>query len=117
MLYGVTLVVKKTVGACLRARVASQARKERSRPVSAAGSDDGRFVARDPSPSRQVAAEELLHEARRRLTEGERRLADFRADGRDWADIAAELGESPVVLRKRFSRALDRVTRELGLDE
>jgi hypothetical protein len=38
-------------------------------------------------------------------------------EGLDWAAIAARLGESPVVLRKRLSRALDRVTHALGLDE
>jgi len=33
------------------------------------------------------------------------------------AEIAADLGEDAVVLRKRFSRTLDRVARELGLEE
>ena len=31
-------------------------------------------------------------------------------------DIAQQLGETPVVLRKRLSRAMDRVTRDLGID-
>jgi RNA polymerase sigma-70 factor (ECF subfamily) len=64
-----------------------------------------------------VAADELLCEARRRLTPAERQLAELRGQGHDWADIATDLDEDAVVLRKRLSRALDRVARELGLDE
>ena len=64
-----------------------------------------------------MATAELLREAQRRLTAEERQLVAWRQEGRPWADIAAELGTNPVVLRKKLSRALDRVTRELGLDE
>ena len=105
-----------------RNKLASQARRERAgrrdrRRVTAAGSHTERLAAPGPSPSQQVAADELLREARRRLTPPERQLVELRGQGRDWADIAAELGEDAVVLRKRLSRALDRVARELGLDE
>jgi len=70
-----------------------------------------------PTPSREVAAREMLDEARRRLSPEERRLLDDREAGRDWADIAAELGASPEALRKRLARAVDRVATELGLEE
>ena len=53
----------------------------------------------------------------RRLSEQELFLADQRALGRAWDDIAAELGASPEALRKRLARALDRVGRELGFAE
>jgi hypothetical protein len=68
------------------------------------------------SPSRQVAGEELLREFRKRLSDEERQLADQRALDRDWAQIAAERGGSPDALRKKLTRALDRVAQELGLD-
>jgi RNA polymerase sigma-70 factor (ECF subfamily) len=71
----------------------------------------------DPSPSKQVALRELLHEARRRLSEEERRLLDLREQGREWAEIAAEMGVGAEALRKRFSRAVNLVAQELGLDE
>ncbi len=105
-----------------RNKLASQARRERAgrrdrRRAATAGPDDERLVAGGPSPSSQVAAAELLQEARRRLTPDERQLVELRGEGHDWAVIAARLGETPVVLRKRLSRALDRVARELGLDE
>ncbi len=70
-----------------------------------------------PDPSRVIAARDLLEQFRLRLEAGERVLADRRAEGRSWAEIATELGGSPDALRKKLARALDRVARELGLDE
>src|SRR5262249_43542519 len=55
-------------------------------------------------------------EFRKRLTDEERRLAEHRAAGRGWADIAAECGGSPEALRKQLARGIDRVGQELGLD-
>ena len=72
-------------------------------------------LARDPSPSQVVAGRELLEQVRARLSDDERRIADQRAAGRDWGQIAAELGESGEALRKRLARALDRIAGELGL--
>jgi DNA-directed RNA polymerase specialized sigma24 family protein len=69
------------------------------------------------SPSHQVAARELVQEARRRMTGEECALLERREQGLEWAEIAAELGGSPDVLRIRLSRAVSRITRELGLDE
>jgi len=112
----------KLLATMARNKLADQARRERAgrrdrRRVTGTGSATDRLATRDPSPSQQVAADELLREARRRLTPAERQLVELGGQGRDWADIAAELGEDAVVLRKRLSRALDRVARELGLDE
>jgi hypothetical protein len=64
-----------------------------------------------------VAGAELLHEFRRRLSADERQLADQRAAGLGWNEIAAERGESPEALRKQLARAIDRVSQELGLEE
>jgi RNA polymerase sigma-70 factor (ECF subfamily) len=83
--------------------------------------DDSRagekLVSAAASPSAHVAGRELLEEVRRRLSPEERDLAELRAAGREWADIAAERGGSPEALRKRLARGLDRVAQELGLDE
>jgi RNA polymerase sigma factor (sigma-70 family) len=80
------------------------------------GLEDRDFVAADATPSGEVAAGELLQEVRRRLTDEERRLAEQRAAGRGWAQIAADCGGSPEALRKQLARAIDRVGQELGLD-
>jgi RNA polymerase sigma factor (sigma-70 family) len=69
------------------------------------------------SPSQQVAGQELLDEFRKRLSAEEQDLADLRAQGREWTDIAAERGGSPEALRKRLTRGLDRVAQQLGLDD
>jgi RNA polymerase sigma-70 factor (ECF subfamily) len=69
----------------------------------------------DPSPSQLVAGNELLEQVRGRMTEAERRIADQRAAGADWAQIAAQLGETPEALRKRLTRAFDRIAAELDL--
>jgi RNA polymerase sigma-70 factor (ECF subfamily) len=75
--------------------------------------------AADPeaSPSSQVAGQDLLEQLRRRLTEEELRLADLRAEGCEWADIALELGGTAEGRRKQLARALDRVAQQLGLDQ
>ena len=69
------------------------------------------------SPSHQVSNREIVQEARRRMTPKERAILARREQGLEWAEIAAEMGGSPDALRIRFSRAVARITRELGLDE
>jgi RNA polymerase sigma-70 factor (ECF subfamily) len=84
------------------------------RRVEAAG-PAGPEVPMQETPSRRVAGKELLAEFRRRLSEPERKLADLRASGRDWAAIAAAVGGTAEACRKQLSRAVDRIERELGL--
>jgi RNA polymerase sigma-70 factor (ECF subfamily) len=74
-------------------------------------------VAPEATPSRQLAAKELLQEAQRRLSTEERNLVEMRSQGLDWAAIAGRLGGNPEALRKRLARAVARVADELGLDE
>jgi RNA polymerase sigma-70 factor (ECF subfamily) len=82
------------------------------------GSRAGHEVAAgDASPSQHAAGRELLVEFRKRLSSEEAELVDLRVQGREWADIAAERKESAEALRKRLTRALDRVAQQLGLDE
>jgi RNA polymerase sigma-70 factor (ECF subfamily) len=76
-----------------------------------------RIAGHGPTPSRELAARELLEEALRRLSPEERRILDCREQGGEWSQIAAELRSSPEAIRKRLSRAVDRVAHELGLDE
>jgi DNA-directed RNA polymerase specialized sigma24 family protein len=78
--------------------------------------DPNAIVDPGASPSQVVSQGELLEEFRRRLSSAERQLADQRAQGRAWTEIAAELGGSPDGLRMQLQRAIERVTQELGLD-
>ncbi|MFO0868917.1 MAG: ECF-type sigma factor [Pirellulales bacterium] len=76
-----------------------------------------RVVGSSASPASMVADRELLAEVRRRLADDERYLAEQRAAGREWQDLAGELGVAADALRKKLTRALDRVSLELGLTE
>ena len=76
-----------------------------------------RLAGHEPTPSRDLAARELLEEALRRLSPDEKRILDYREQGGQWVQIATELGSSPEAIRKRLVRAVDRVAHELGLDE
>jgi RNA polymerase sigma-70 factor (ECF subfamily) len=112
----------RLLGGMARHRVLDHVRKERAarrdrRRLAPEGAEALEEVAApQDTPSQIVAGRELLQEARRHLSPEERYLADQRALGREWADIAAEVGGSAEALRKQLTRALDRVTRRLGLD-
>jgi RNA polymerase sigma-70 factor (ECF subfamily) len=106
-----------------RNRLLDQARKQRAQRRDArrldAGADEYLTNLADATartPSHILAGKELLQAVRAQLTDEERDLAERRAQGMDWAEIGKDLGASPEALRKRLSRALDRVTRQLGLD-
>jgi RNA polymerase sigma-70 factor (ECF subfamily) len=94
-----------------------QAARRDHRRLAAAPVEEHDVLDSDPSPSKKVAARELLAEAHRRLAPDERRLAELRMQGHDWASIAALVGGMPEALRKRLARAIERVATELGLDE
>jgi RNA polymerase sigma-70 factor (ECF subfamily) len=74
------------------------------------------LLATDPSPSRLAIGRELLDALQSRLSAEERRMADLRSAGREWAEIAAELGGTAQARRKQLARAVKRVSQELGLD-
>src|SRR3984957_7287697 len=75
------------------------------------------IAASTPSPSQVVEGRELLAAFRGRLSDDERQLADLRAAGCEWADIAREVGGTADARRKQLTRAIARVSRELQLDD
>ena len=70
-----------------------------------------------PTPSLQVANEELIQEFRKRMTPEELQIAERRTQGLPWEAIATELGGTGESCRKQLTRAMDRVSQELGLEE
>jgi RNA polymerase sigma-70 factor (ECF subfamily) len=105
-----------------RNKLASAARRQTQkkrdhRRAAGAGDELGRVAGPDPSPSRLLAGQELLEQFRARLSEEERRLADLRHDGLAWAEIAERLGGTAQARRMQLARAVERVSRELGLDD
>jgi RNA polymerase sigma-70 factor (ECF subfamily) len=71
----------------------------------------------DPSVSQQVAAKEILEHVRRRLSAEELQLANLRAQGLAWDEVAAQVGGNAQARRMQLARAVDRIGQELGLDE
>src|SRR5262249_9290307 len=93
----------KLLAVMARNKFTNQVRKERAecrdhRRAEEGGAETWEVPTTDPSPSRYMAARDLLEEARRRLSAEDRRLLDLRAQGREWAEIAAELGGSAEAL-------------------
>jgi RNA polymerase sigma-70 factor (ECF subfamily) len=89
---------------------------DQGRSDSDAGDRAEWIAGQGPTPSRDLAARELLEEALRRLSPEEKRILDCREQGGQWSQIAEELGSTPEAIRKRLARAVDRVAEELGLD-
>lgn len=103
-------------------KLANQANGQRAARRDVRRVDHGAFEAvevagKDATPSRICSARELLQEAQARLSPDERRLLELRQEGREWAEVAAEQGGNAEALRKKLSRAVSRVAREIGLDE
>jgi RNA polymerase sigma factor (sigma-70 family) len=74
-------------------------------------------AAEEPTPSEQVANQELLDALRRQLTSEERQIASLRAGGRSWDEVAAALGGNGQARRMQLTRGIERAARELGLAE
>jgi RNA polymerase sigma-70 factor (ECF subfamily) len=108
-----TLARNQVINEALQQRAA----KRDCRRVAAAGAEEWEAVAPGSSPSQHVSGEELLEKARRVLGPDEWRLLQLRQEGREWADIAGQLGGTAEGLRKQLARAVARVTRALGLVE
>jgi RNA polymerase sigma-70 factor (ECF subfamily) len=112
----------KLLMAMARNKLAFQVRKQRAqrrdhRRIEAGGSAALDAEAAGASPSQVAAGRDLLEQVRSRLSDEERQLADLKAQGRDWAEIAATVGGTPEARRKQLARAIDRVARDLGIDE
>jgi RNA polymerase sigma-70 factor (ECF subfamily) len=110
----VTMTRNKLVTAARR-----QHRQRRDHRRAAAGGMDklAEVAATGPSPSEQVEYQELLSRFREGLSDEERAIADLRNQGLTWSEVAARLGGEPQARRIQFARAVERVTRELGLDD
>ncbi len=104
-----------------RKKVAETARhhQRQRRDVRRVGDVDlegGAVAAMQATPSRFASGRELLRKFRESLSEDERRIADLRTSGCDWAAVAAELGGTPDGRRKQLARAVARVEEDLGLN-
>jgi RNA polymerase sigma factor (sigma-70 family) len=105
-----------------RNKLAFHFRKERAgrrdnRRIEAASPERVEAARPGTSPSEEIGRRELLAAFRQRLSDDERQLADRRADGQDWASIARAMGGTAEARRKQLERAVERVSRQLGLED
>jgi RNA polymerase sigma-70 factor (ECF subfamily) len=111
----------KLLATMARHKLAFQVRRQKAqkrdvgRDVTGGLSTD-QLAATEPTPSRQAEVRDLLGEMNRRLTPEERQLVDLRSQGYEWEEIARRIAGSAEALRKKHARALDRVSKELGLE-
>src|SRR5262249_14118935 len=68
-------------------------------------------------PGEVLAQRELIERFRERLSAEEWRIANERADGRGWPQIAQELAGTPAGLVNECTRAVERTERQLPLHE
>ncbi|TWU30445.1 RNA polymerase sigma factor [Bythopirellula polymerisocia] len=111
----------KLLATMARSKLAGQFRREqaqrRDRRRTSLIPDDRQLVGSGVTPSREVAAREILENVHRGLSPEERVLVDMRQQGHDWASVANEIGGSPDALRMKLTRAIDRVAQELGIED
>lgn len=70
-----------------------------------------------PGPAHAIEVQDMVDVLRSHLIEQERHLLDQWLNGEDWPIIARRESASPEAVRKRFTRAVDRIARELGWEE
>lgn len=106
-----------------RNKLASAARKanrqRRDQRRLAAGGDEALagVSTGDRTPSEQVSTNELLALVRQHLSREELDLADLRAQGISWDDIARQRGGKAQARRMQLARAVERVAQELGFED
>jgi len=72
---------------------------------------------RAETPSQIAQGRDLIEQFHARLTPEERQIVEARAKGEGWAGIAKTTGETADAARMRFSRAVSRIKKELGVDD
>jgi RNA polymerase sigma factor (sigma-70 family) len=99
-----------------RARGLRRLRRDARREVASGDEYLLHVAGEEPTPERIVAGRELLDAVRNGLSADERRLADLRADGLSWSEVAAQAGGTAEGRRKQLRRALDVVLCGLGVE-
>ena len=98
-------------------KVIDRHRKETSRRLQDMIDDpveDRNIAAQTATASSIVAGHELVNQFESKLTNDEQQIATLRRNGISWNEIAEKLGQSSDALRKRLTRACDRVLTEMG---
>jgi len=98
-------------------KLRSEHRQRRDSRRTILGLENVVLASPDPTPSRVLAAKELLQQVRECLSDEERQLVDLRCQGLGWEEIARSIGGSAGARRKQLARAIDEIVQKLGLEE
>jgi len=91
-------------------RTRDAGREKRGGKHADAGADGLAAVpAGGPSPSAVFADRDILERVLALLSPKEREIAQARADGVSWSELAKQAGTTPEALRKQFHRAIERI--------
>ena len=96
-----------------RREYAAKRDRRRTLPLNAEQFTD----ARQETPSEIISHIELIKRFRASLTLDELELYELRQRGQSWEQIGEQLQEKPVALRKKLSRAANRVALDLGFED
>lgn len=108
--------------AMTRNKLAHQVRKQRAcrrdnRLNAPTRVDELQVVSHEPGPSELAADHDLFETIRTRLPAEERAIADLRAQGWEWPEIADRLGGNAQARRVQLARAVQRVAHALKRHE
>ena len=112
----------KLLASMIRNKVTDHARRQKAdrrnfRRTAGADAYEVDVAGSQETPSQIMSAKELAQACHERFTSDERDLIEQRKLGRGWDELGQEFGVSPDALRKKVTRAVDRVAHEVGLDE
>lgn len=74
-------------------------------------------AAAELGPSDAFANQELLDALREQLTREEHQIADLRAEGRSWEEVAEAMGGKAQARRMQLARGVERAAKKLGVAE
>jgi RNA polymerase sigma factor (sigma-70 family) len=94
-----------------------RARRRDNRRIFSTRVDELKVASTHPGPSELASDHDLIDALRMRLDDEERQLADLRAEGWEWSEIARRLGGSAQARRMQLARAVHRVSKALKLDD
>lgn len=108
------MVMNKVASASRKQR---QKRRDQHRQTELETGMINELAGSDPTPSQIVANKDLVSQVRKRLSEEEQQIADLRAQGMAWEEVAAKVGGNAQARRMQLARGMNRVARELGLED
>jgi len=114
--------LQKLLATMIRNKVTDHARRETAERrnmhrITRKSSDDLPLAGKFDTPSGIVAAGELANLVRSRFTPDELAIVQRRIDGESWEQIAEQIGGNAEALRKKMTRAIARVAKQVENQE